>query len=298
MARRRHSPRSLAAALTARSARALGYELHRRDYFYGPLPDLERLPQHLWDGPRPLHGVDLGVPAALAWIEGALRPFLEEFRGPRGPLAGGYTVPNGFYGGLDSAILYAIVRARRPARVIELGSGNSSLLIAAALAMNAEEGASASYRIFDPYPFEGGGRVPPPALAQIERLAAEDVALSHFEALQASDVLFVDTTHTVKTGGDVVRIVLEILPVLAPGVAIHFHDVFLPFEYPRSWLYEFRRAWAEQYLLAAFLSDNPRFRVLMPCYAVGRAEPGRIAALVRDFDAGIAPPAAFWIERR
>src|SRR5581483_11082477 len=88
--------------------------------------------------------------------------------------------------------------------------------------------------------------------------------------LGLGDVLFVDTTHTVKTGGDVTRIVLEFLPRLAPGVLVHLHDIFLPYEYPREWVVQERRAYAEQYLLQAFLAFNPTYEVVFPAHAVTR----------------------------
>jgi hypothetical protein len=100
----------------------------------------------------------------------------------------------------------------------------------------------------------------------------------------------------VKTGGDVVRIVLEVLPVLRPGVLVHFHDVFLPYEYPRAWVFELRRAWGEQYLLQAFLAYNEEFEVLMPCHALSRAEPERSSQLISSFGPEVAR-GAFWIRR-
>ena len=297
MASRLHHARSLAHAVTSWSARRLGYDLRRSDDFYSPLPELESLPDELWREPATMHGIDLGIDRALDLLEGELRAFLEEFSGPRGPLAGGYQMPNSFYGSLDSAVLHAIVRWRRPARVVELGSGNSSLLIAHALECNRADGFETRYQIFDPFPFHGGGRVPAPASAEVSAVAAQRVPLAAFEELGESDVLFVDTTHTVKTGGDVTRIVLEVLPALRPGVTVHFHDVFLPYEYPRSWLMELQRAWAEQYLLQAFLAYNAGVEVVMPCHAVSRSDPERVARIIAP-DGGIAPPAAFWIQRR
>lgn len=125
-----------------------------------------------------------------------------------------------------------------------------------------------------------------------EQLDTAEIASS----LGAGDVLFVDTTHTVKTGGDVDRIFLDLLPRLASGVWIHIHDIFLPYEYPREWVIDERRAWAEQYLVQAFLSFNDAFRVELPLYAVARACPERLAAVVPSFSPRFAP-GAFWISR-
>ncbi len=114
--------------------------------------------------------------------------------------------------------------------------------------------------------------------------------------LDEGDVLFVDTTHTVKTGGDVDHIFSALIPRLVPGVWVHIHDVFLPFEYPRMWVVDDRRLWAEQYLVHAFLAFNSSFRVRFPAMAVSRAVPDTVAELVPGFSLA-ARPGAFWIER-
>jgi len=81
--------------------------------------------------------------------------------------------------------------------------------------------------------------------------------------LQSGDILFIDSSHTVKIGGDVNYLFLEILPRLKPGVIVHVHDIFLPFEYRRDWVMDEFRFWSEQYLLQAFLSFNSEFEVVM-----------------------------------
>ena len=88
------------------------------------------------------------------------------------------------------------------------------------------------------------------------------VALDTNDALSAGDILFLDTTHIVKTGSDVLHEVFHILPRLASGVIVHFHDVFDAFEYPERWVFEENRSWNEQYLLRAFLMCNPAFEIL------------------------------------
>lgn len=120
--------------------------------------------------------------------------------------------------------------------------------------------------------------------------------LEVFDALEAGDVLFVDTTHTVKTGSDVNRIVLDVLPRLAPGVVVHFHDIFIPWEYHRHWI-EGEFKWNEQYLLQAFLSMNPGYEVLASSQALVREGREAISPLVPQLRAGSAP-SALWIRRR
>lgn len=127
-------------------------------------------------------------------------------------------------------------------------------------------------------------------------MRAQDIDASQI-ALSGGDILFVDTTHTVKTGGDVTRILLELVPRLPAGVLIHFHDIFLPFDYPREWVIDKRRAWAEQYLLQAFLAFNYEFEVILPTYAVLRTRPELVEKLVASYTAGVRP-GSFWLRRK
>ena len=82
-----------------------------------------------------------------------------------------------------------------------------------------------------------------------------------FAQLQENDILFIDSTHVSKLNSDVNRIIFNILPALKKGVLIHFHDIFWPFEYPKTWVKE-GRAWNEAYLLRAFLEYNTDFEIL------------------------------------
>ena len=88
----------------------------------------------------------------------------------------------------------------------------------------------------------------------------QEVPLETFASLGENDVLFIDSSHVSKIGSDVNRLYFDMLPVLAPGVLIHIHDVAGNFEYPRDWLEE-GRAWNEQYLLRAFLMNNRDYRI-------------------------------------
>jgi hypothetical protein len=273
-------------------------ELVQRSY-YSPLPDIDRFATDPWAGPAELPGVDLRVELALSLLSNELRPFLEQFRPPLGPddaPPGAFYIRNGSYESVDAESLYAIVRFSQPRRVVELGSGSSSHVIATAQRDAAAAGHPLEHVIFDPYPFEAAV-FDPITTAKILPHRAEDVPMETFTKLEAGDILFVDTTHTVKTGGDVNRIFLDIFPRLAPGVLVHVHDIFLPYEYPRHWIVEERRLWAEQYRLQAFLAFNSTFEVLFPAQAVTRAAP----ELVKELIPSLSPttsPGAFWMRRR
>ena len=203
---------------------------------------------------------------------------------------------NPSYPAVDSAVLHAIVRGTKPRRIVELGSGHSTLVTAEACLANEREGAPVDYRAYDPFP---SVVAPGPAGSERARACtrAEELPLALFEELAEDDLLVVDTTHTVKTGGDVNHIVLDVLPRLRPGVLVHFHDIFLPWEYPRVWAEDYGLYWAEQYLLQAFLSMNEGFEVVCALYALSREEPERLRELVPAWREGTVP-GAFWIRRR
>jgi predicted O-methyltransferase YrrM len=289
-------------ALKARAFRAaravaerVGVQIVPRNY-YSPIPDVRDLPADIWDRRSALRGIRFDLDAQVAWMEENLGAAMREFAPPEQPTGrpGEYALANGSYGRVGADVLHAVVRGLRPRRIVELGSGHSTLIMAAAAARNAQEGVATELRTFDPYPTVARRGLP--GLAALEAVRAQDVPAEVFASLQDGDVLFVDTTHTVKLGSDVNRIVLDVLPALAPGVLVHVHDIFLPYEYPRRWTEESGFYWAEQYLLQAFLADNPRYEVLCAVYALCRDRPDAMARLAPTWRAG-ATASAFWMRR-
>ncbi len=137
----------------------------------------------------------------------------------------------------------------------------------------------------------------PVGTASVRLERSEALGFEDLGELAAGDVLFVDTTHTVKTGGDCQNIYLHLLPRLNPGVFVHIHDIFIPYDYPQRWVMEERRAWAEQYLLQAFLVYNTRFEVTLPLHALLRLAHAEVTALVPSFEQ-LSGAGAFWIEAR
>ena len=89
----------------------------------------------------------------------------------------------------------------------------------------------------------------------------QNVSMERFTSLGAGDVLFIDSSHVVKIGSDVVHLVTAVLPRLNNGVIVHVHDVFWPFEYPEAWVRN-GRAWNEDYIIKAFLQFNTAFTIL------------------------------------
>jgi hypothetical protein len=262
--------------------------------FYSPIPDLGQLAPDAFSRRSELPGTGWDLERQLAFVR-SLRPALEEFRAVAdgGGDAWQYA-PNLSYTTADAAMLYAMVRTGRPRRIVELGSGHSTLVTAQAARRNAADGPAPALEVFDPFPSVVTDELP--GLTRLERIAAQQVPLETFEALEAGDVLFVDTTHTVKVGSDVNFIVLEVLPRLREGVHVHLHDIFLPYEYPRQWLEDYGLYWTEQYLVHAFLVFNSGYEVLAAMHALQR---DRRDAMVELLPPGAAdwPGGAFWMRR-
>ena len=264
--------------------------------FYSPIPDLKALPADIWDRRSELSGIHFDLDEQLGWIESELAGAMREFSPPERTTRRQweYSLDNDAYGPVGADVLYGVVRGLKPRRIVELGSGHSTLLMAAAAERNRADGVATELRTFDPFPSVAGPDLP--GLAALTPLAAQELPLDVFTSLEAGDVLFVDTTHTVKLGSDVNRIVLDVLPALAPGVIVHVHDIFLPYEYLREFAELSGLHWAEQYLLQAFLAGNRGYEVLAGCYALCRDRPEAMGRLAPTWRPG-ARPSAFWIRR-
>ncbi len=195
----------------------------------------------------------------------------------------------------DAEFLYGFLRRRRPRRFVEIGGGHSTLMAWRALSRNAEEGHPCEHTCIEPFEHPWLEQLGPRVLRQpLERVPRET-----FHALAAGDVLFIDSSHVVRPGGDVLLEILELLPELRPGVAVHFHDVFTPWHYPKSWLVDELKLWNEQYVLEAFLSCNREFRVVAALHWLSRAHAADFARVFPVYARREHPwcPGSFWIER-
>jgi hypothetical protein len=127
----------------------------------------------------------------------------------------------------------------------------------------------------------------------------EQVPLESFLHLDENDILFIDSSHVIKIGGDVNYLLLEVLPRLNKGVVVHFHDVFLPEEYPKRFVFERHQFWSEQYLLQAFLSFNYAFEVLWAGYYMYHNYPREFKSVFPSYTEGERhAPGSFWIRRK
>ena len=242
-----------------------GYVVARKGDYYSPLPSRRELKPTMarWTKPSSLLGVTYDVArmkVTLADLAGRyleefleLPPYEEALKLGFGP---GYTR-------VDALVLYAMLRARKPARYVEVGSGLTTYYACQAGARNSREGRPMAITCVEPYPFAALETLP--EITLIER-QVQDVDLDVFTALGEDDVLFIDSSHIVRLDGDVPFLFLEVLPALRAGPLIHIHDIPFPYHspYPADyWIYErtWPVWWNESMLLHALLCGNKQFLV-------------------------------------
>lgn len=230
-------------------------------HFYQPIPDLQNLSDKLWTGAQELPGIDLNDAMQLSLLCDIFPRFQAEYEQiptHATPDRNVFYLANAHFEGLDSLFAYGMVRHFKPRKIVEVGAGYSTLLLAQAARKNGDT----ELHSIEPYPadFLKEGI---PGLTTLRVQKVEEVELSTFLSLEAGDFLFIDTSHVVKIGGDVNFLLLEVIPRLKPGVFVHLHDIFLPYEYPKEWVVKEHRFWTEQYLLQAFLTFNTEFEVMI-----------------------------------
>jgi predicted O-methyltransferase YrrM len=261
-----------------------------------PVPRIADLTDEIFAAESPLRGIDWDPSRQMDWIEHELGPSLREFSPARGrdSAPGEFTLDNDTFESVDAELLYAFVRRFKPERVVELGSGFSTLVARMALDRNAADGHPGTLDTYDPYP-SGQVMARLDLRERVQRIAAQDTDPALIAGLAPDDILFVDTTHTVKIGGDVNRVVLDLLPLVPPGVVVHFHDIFLPRDYSRGHI-EGAHFWTEQYLVQAFLSGNREWEVLVGANSVAHAHRDRLQALIPSITPRVEP-GSLWLRR-
>jgi hypothetical protein len=261
--------------------------------FYNPFPepacvDLAKLKLR-----RTLPGIDLNIQESLDLLQ-KLSQFSAEVGQFLKSRQGDLKRWDMTYPPCDSGTLFAMLRHLKPKRYIEVGCGYSSRCSAAALALNSKDGHPCQSAFIEPYP--------PPYLTEMNlpgeflQQKIEQVPLERFQQLAAGDVLFIDTSHVIKSQNDVEYELLHILPLLKPGVVVHVHDIFTPYDYPEEWLLGSgpnRGGNNEQYALECLLSGGDDWQVTLPVHLLWREHRPALNYLI-DSD---GRPAAIWITK-
>jgi hypothetical protein len=264
-----------------------------QDAYYSPLPNVAEMAARY-----PAYQ-NVPIPAAEALCD---RPnFLDvwnEAAAVAGELAAvprkaphGYCWDNDFFPNLDAIVYYGLIRSRRPAVVVEIGAGFSTHVAALALRRNG----AGKLHVIDPYPTAKLMELTGDCASFLQQ-KIQDVPIEFFAELRAGDFLFVDSSHVSKTDSDLHRILFGIIPRLPPGILLHFHDIFLPYEYPAEWVIGRNWAWNEQYLVLAWLMGNQQYVPLIGSQALLRGRRGQVVAeKLGGLDVGPLSGASFWV---
>jgi predicted O-methyltransferase YrrM len=268
-------------------------------HFYSPLPSLEEVlarRQRIFESdPSECPGVGLNesgqleLPTRLAESAGG-------FDFPEAPGdSHRYYTDNNVFPAFDAAVLFAMLRYLTPRRVVEVGSGFSSALMLATAERHLEQQPAFTFVEPDPqrlYSLIRGDRSESSRIVERE---VQDLDLEIVEELESGDIFFVDSSHVLKIGSDVNHILFEMLPRLARGVVVHFHDIRWPFEYPREWV-ELGRAWNEAYALRAFLQYNDAFEIIFFNAYMQARHPDELASVFPSVDR--THGGSLWLRKR
>jgi predicted O-methyltransferase YrrM len=291
--------RRLDAALRRHYTGSARAERFPRGHYNSPLPgydEVERRAEALFaTDVDALPGIDLRVEAQLALLRD-VADHVADFDWPAAPSPDHrYYRENPWFEIGDALALYLMLRRSAPRRVVEVGSGFSS-----ALMLDVNErflDGSVHFTFIEPYPerLHALLRDADRERCRIHEAPVQEVPVSVFDALEARDVLFIDSSHVSRIGSDVNHLFFEVLPRLAPGVLVEVHDVLWPFEYPRKWVLA-GSAWNEAYLVRAFLQYNDRFEIVWFNSYLAHRQRAALEALAPEVLA--SPGGSLWLRSR
>ncbi len=271
-----------------------GYNIIPRGYD-SPLPQRDEMDWEQLRQRRPLPGIDLQMGSAVDLLNtiSCFAPELDSFSVQK-TTASPFWLSNGWFEDFDVATLHCLLRHLKPKRYVELGCGFSSFVSSHALQRNAVEGFPCDALYADPFPRRDISEALP--IGHQMRVRSQDLSLEYLTGLEEGDVLFVDTSHVLKVQSDVVHQLTHIFPLLKPGVWIHIHDIFTPYDYLEEWI---KRPLSltsnEQYAVECLLSGGNRYRVELPLYMLWREQPETLLSLLRR---GKSEPHSFWIRKQ
>lgn len=252
--------------------------------YYSPLASIRELKatRDLWARPSSMAGIHVDLDAQVRLLGEVTKPYIAEVAGGAAYEKARQMGYGPGYGYIEAQVLHCVIRHFKPARMIEVGSGVSTACALRASELNAADPGGHPTRItcIEPYPS--------PALRQqagvklIDRIV-QAVPVNVFDELQSGDMLFIDSTHVVKPGSDVTHLLLEVLPRIRPGVIVHVHDIYLPFQFGPFVLKQFFSA-NETSALQAYMAHNPRVETLFCQSHLFHERKAELKALLPDFD--------------
>lgn len=252
-------------------------------HYYSPIPDIIELARtkDVWAKKSGLSGIHIDLDEQIENLRQACLPYQDEYAGN---VAYREAVSQRYgpgYGYIEAQALHAVVRHFKPSRIIEVGSGASTHCMLTALALNEQEGADqTAVTCIEPYPSD---QLRSRKGIKLIEQKVQSVPMEVFAELSDGDLLFIDSSHTVKAGGDVNYLILEIMPQLQPGTIVHLHDIFLPYDYQRVVLKTFLH-WSETSLLRAFLTHNNRTHIMFCLSHLHYDRPDQLKGIFPEYD--------------
>lgn len=232
-------------------------------HYYSPIPLREEILSYIKSRTRPtsdLPDINLNEKNQCELLD-EYANFYQDLPFPeKQTTAHRYYYENSWFSYSDAIFLYGFLRKHVPKRIVEIGSGFSSAVMLDTIDNFFSQRPEVTF--IEPYPDRLTSLLRDSDRNQVRLIdkKIQDVPIETFLALESGDLLFIDSSHVVKCGSDLQLLMFEILPQLKPGVFVHFHDIFYPFDYPSEWLFE-GRYWNENYFLRAFLSYNSEWSI-------------------------------------
>ncbi len=270
-----------------------------RKHYYLPIPEKEDL---VYQKETEMVGVEINEKLAFELLDNVILRFKPEFNLfpiDKQAQPDKYYLLNSSFMAIDGNVYYSLIRYLKPKKVVEIGSGKSSLLAAEACVRNLAESYNTQLILIEPYPREILKKGFP-GLSELKEKKVQEINVGYFETLEPGDILFIDSSHALKSGGDVWYEYCEILPRLKSGVYVHIHDVSLPKPYPKVYI-DFHYFWNEQYLLQAFLTFNRKFEIIWPGNYLMCKYPEKMrSSFLPEYDLMIkkfpsSEPSSFWM---
>lgn len=232
-------------------------------HFYQPIPDTRNIPVDLFNKPKSFAGINFREKEQIELLK-QFSKYADELKDiPLKPTSDKkqYYYENDFYGQMDAIIYYSMIREFVPKKIIEVGSGFSTMIASQAATKNG----NTIITSIEPFP----NKILKSGLPNVKELIedkVQNVSIDQFKKLEKNDILFIDSSHISTIGSDVNYLFLEVLPQLNSGVLIHIHDWLFPYEYFHQWVIERKLFWNEMYLVHAFLIGNYDYEILLSNY--------------------------------
>lgn len=256
-----------------------------RVHFYSPIPTVGELKPEVFTRINDCPGINFDAPGQSDWLAGVSGKYLQEYTPQQ----------NSGLAQVDAFVLYAFIREKKPKNMIEVGSGESTIIALAAIRKNAEEGFACKFTAIEPYPKDYLRKIEDRNFLLIAK-KVQDVDISVF---LDSDILFIDSSHVSKIDSDVNYEILNIVPRLKVGALVHWHDIMIPAEYPRAWMESTNQFWNESYIVHAFMLHNRAFAIRWASKYMQLLHPKQLHAAVSFFFPGHPNEqlSSFWVQR-